>query len=95
MQSTESRALRKSYAVFKKGVDPDNLVTTLYSNLLLTPEERAKATQRTLTDDQKLEEIFSSLEKRVSVEPKAFHELVKALRDELAMKSVADQIQGK
>ena len=34
-QSVESRALRKSNLVFKKGVDPDNLVTLLYNKELL------------------------------------------------------------
>lgn len=80
--------------MFKKGVDPENLVTVLYSKELLTPEEKSRATQRTLTDDQKLEEMFTSLEKRVSTDPGSFHTLVEALRDEPAMKTVADKIQG-
>ena len=92
--STESIALRKSNAVFKRGVDPDNLVTVLYSNLLLTPEEKGKATQRTLTDDQKLEEMFTTLERRVSTNPEEFHTLVKALRDEPAMEAVGNRMQG-
>ena len=49
--STESRALRRSNVVFNRGVDPNNLVTVLYSNLLLTPQEKAQANQRTETDD--------------------------------------------
>ena len=92
--SRESIALRKSNAVFKRGVDPDNLITVLYSKLLLTPEERSKATQRTLTDDQKLEEVFTSLEKRVSVTPGDFHKLVEALRDEPVLKPAGDKVQG-
>ena len=43
--SAESRALRRSNTVFTRGVDPDNLVTVLYSNFLLTPEEYEKASQ--------------------------------------------------
>ena len=92
--SAESRALRKSNAVFKKGVDPDNLVTVLYSNLLLTSEEKSKATQRTLTDDQKLEEMFTALERRVSVKPTDLKTLIQSLRDEPAMVAVAGKIQG-
>ena len=92
--SRESIALRKSNAVFKRGVDPDNLITVLYSNILLTPEEKSKATHKTLTDDQKLEEVFTSLERRVSVIPGDFHKLVEALRDEPALKPVGDKMQG-
>ena len=92
--STESRALRRSNIVFKRGIDPDNLVTVLYSNFLLTPEEKSKATLRTLTDSQKLEELFMTLERRVSVEPDDFHKLISVLRDEPAIKAVGDRIQG-
>ena len=92
--STESRALRRSNAVFKRGVDPNSLVTVLYSGFLLTPEEKSAATQKTLTDDEKLELIFTYLERRVSTKLENFHKLLKALRDEPAMKSVADKIQG-
>ena len=92
--SRESIALRKSNTVFKRAVDPDNLITVLYSNLLLTHEEKLNATQRTLTDDQKLEEVFTAMERRVSVTPGAFHKLVEVLRDEPALKAVGDKIQG-
>ena len=92
--STESRALRRSNVVFNRGVDPNNLVAVLYSNLLLTPQEKAQANQRTETDDVQLEVIFTTLERRVSVAPKEFHTLVKALRDEPAMTAVGDRIQG-
>ena len=92
--SAESRALRRSNAVFKKGVSPDDLVTVLYSNLLLTPDEKAKATQQTLTDNQKLEEMFTTLERRVSVEPAALRTLIQALKDEPATDSVGNKMQG-
>ena len=80
--------------MFQRGVDPDNLVTVLYSNFLLTPEEKSKATQRTLTHSQKLDEIFTTLERRVSVKPDDFHTLVRVLREEPAIKAVGDRIQG-
>ena len=93
-ESIESRALRKSYKVFKTSIDPDNLVTMLYTNELLTPDEKSKSTQRTLTDGQKLEEMFSSLERRVSADPKHFHGLVTVLEGERTLKSVAKRLKG-
>ena len=92
--SREAIALRKSNSVFKKGVDPDNLITVLYSNLLLTPEKKSKATQWTLTDEQKLWEVFTAMERRVSVTSDDFHKLADALRDEPALKPVGDKIRG-
>ncbi|CAI8039167.1 hypothetical protein GBAR_LOCUS21770 [Geodia barretti] len=91
--SVESRTLRRSNTVFTRGVDPDNLVTVLYSNLLLTPEEKARATQQTLTIHQKLEEIFRTMERRISVTPGDLHVLIKALKAEPATKAVGDKIQ--
>ena len=93
--SVESRTLRRSNTVFTRGVDPDNLVTVLYSNLLLTPEEKARATQQTLTVHQKLEEIFQTMERRISVTPGDLHVLIKALKAEPATKAVGDKMQGK
>ena len=93
--SAESRALRRSYTVFMRGVDPDNLVTQLYNNFLLTPEEKAKATQKTLTADEKCKVIFEALERRVSVEPSCLKILIQTLKDEPATSAVGDKIQGK
>ena len=92
--SVESRALRRSNTVFTRGVDPENLVTVLYSNFLLTPEEKARAMKQTLTVGQQLEEIFQSLERRVSTRPKDFQEIICALMAEPALKAVGDGIQG-
>ena len=64
--SVESRALRRSNSVFTRGVDPDNLVTVLYSNFLLTPEEYEKASQTAAPGDQRLKTMFMALERRVS-----------------------------
>ena len=93
--SAESRALQRSNAAFKRGVDPDNLVTVLYSNFLLTREEKAKATQKTLTPEERSEEIFAALERRVSVEPICLKNLIQALKDEPATASLGGKIQGK
>ena len=92
--SAESRALRRSNSVFTRGVDPENLVTVLYSNLLLTPEEKARAMKQTLTVGQKLDEIFQSLERRVSTRPQDFKKIICALMAEPALKAVGDEMQG-
>ena len=92
--SVESRALRRSNTVFTRGVDPDNLVTVLYSNFLLTPEEKARAMKQTLTVGQQLEEIFQSLERRVSTRPQDFKIIIRALMAEPALKAVGDKMQG-
>ena len=93
--SIEARALRRSYAVFKSGVDPDTLVTTLYSKFLLTPDERAAALNKHRTPGERLDGLFTSLERRVSVDPQAFQQLLDALLSEPALASVANKIRGK
>ena len=92
--SRESRALRESYAAFKRGADPDTVITILYSELLLTREEKGKAKQKTLTADEQLDVIFDSLERRVSTDPSVFITLVRVLRKEPALEAVAKEIQG-
>ena len=92
--SVESRALRRSNTVFTRGVDPENLVTVLYSNFLLTPEEKARAMKQTLTIGQRLEKIFQSLERRVSTRPQDFKKIIRALMAEPALKAVGDEMQG-
>ena len=92
--SAESRALRRSNTVFTRGVDPDNLVTVLYSNFLLTPEEYEKASQATAPGDQRLKAMFMALERRVSANPSVFHTLIQVLQWEEALKDVADVMQG-
>ena len=93
--SVESRTLRRSNTIFTSGLDPDNLVTVLYSHFLLTHEEKARATQQMLTIHQKLEEIFQAMECRVSATPGDLHVLIKALKAEPATKAVGDKIQSK
>jgi predicted DNA-binding ArsR family transcriptional regulator len=91
--SAEARALRKSNAVFKSGVDPENLVTVLYSNFLLTLDEREKATHKQFTAGQQLEEMFTALERRVAVDPHVLQKLLDALNTEPALVPVAKKIQ--
>lgn len=92
--SKESRALRESYAAFKRGVDPDTIITMLYSKLLLTPEEKGKAKQRMLTIDEQLDVIFECLERRVSADSSIFNKLVQLLLEEPVLKAVGKKLQG-
>lgn len=80
--------------MFTKGVDPNNVIKELYSKFLLTPEEKGRATQKTLTADEQLEVVFECLERRVSADPSAFHELVQLLLKEPALEGVGTKMQG-
>ena len=86
--------MQKGYQKFINGVDPACIVTPLYTEGLLTPVEREKATNGMLTPDAQLKEIYAALEKRVSTNRKNFHTLVTVLRNEPALKDVGDQLQG-
>ena len=92
--SVESIALRRSNAIFTKAGDPDGLVTVLYSSFLLTPDEKIRALQQSLTARQKMEEIFQMMERRVSVNPSDFHTLLYVLKAEPATKSLGEEMQG-
>ena len=92
--SREDRALRKSVAKFKTGVDPNFIVARLYEKLLLTKEERNSANQKTLTDDERLDAVWKALERRVAVDPSDFHLVVGILHNEPAMKKLGDYMQG-
>ena len=92
--SRESRALRESYAAFKRGADPDTVITMLYSKLLLTPEKKRKAKQKTLTVDEQLHVVFDCLERRVSADPSVFNKLVQVLLEEPALESVGKKMRG-
>lgn len=92
--SRESRTLRKSCVAFKRGADPDTVITVLYSEFLLTQEERGRATQRTLTKGQQLDEVFDCLERRVSADPSVFDKLVQVLLEEPALEGVGKRMQG-
>ena len=80
--------------VFMREVAPETVIMILYSKLLLTPEEKEKATQRMLTLHQQLDWIFVCLERRVSSDPFVFHELVQGLLNEPALEGVGKKIQG-
>ena len=75
-------------------MDPDNLVTVLYSNFLLTPEEYKKASQTAAPGDQRLKVMFMALECRVSANPSVFHTLIQVLQWEEVLKDVADVMKG-
>ena len=92
--SVESIALRRSNAIFTRAGDPDGLVTVLYSNFLLTPDEKIRALQENLTDRQKMEKIFQIMERRVSVSPSDFHTLLDVLNGEPATKALGEEMQG-
>lgn len=92
--SRESVALRSSYAAFMRGADPGAVITMLYSKLLLTPEEKRTATQRTLTADEKLNVVFECLERRVSADPSVFRKLVQMLLREPALEGVGRKMKG-
>ena len=90
--SVESRALRRSNVVFNSGVDPNYLITYLYSRSLLTPSEKSRAME--VATSEKPEKIFTMMERRISVRPGDFHTLLQALKDEPAMRGVWEQMQG-
>ena len=92
--SRESRALRESYAAFKRGAEPNTIITMLYSKLLLTPEEKGKAKQKTLTVDEQLDVIFDCLERRVSADPSVLNQLIEVLLEEPALEAVGKKMQG-
>ena len=92
--SRESRALRKSYDVFTSGVSPDYVIKKAYSEHWLTPDERERATQRTLTPNEQLEVVFQCLERRVSVNPSVFHKLVQVLLEEPALEMAGKKMRG-
>ena len=90
--SVESRALRRSNFVFNSGVDPDYLITYLYSKFLLTPSEKSRAME--VATSEKPEKIFTTMERRVSVRPEYFQTLLQALQDEPAMRGLWEQMKG-
>ena len=92
--SVESIALCRSNVVFTRAGDPDTLARVLYSNFLLTPEEKANALKHNLTRDQKMEEIFQTMERRVSVNPSNFQTLLSVLKAEPATKELGEEMQG-
>ena len=92
--TAESRALRKSAELFKKGLDPNSVASKLYSRGLLTPDEYSKATTRNIGDYERVDEIFKSVERRVATAPDDFHELVRILSDIEGQQGLAKKLQG-
>ena len=92
--SAESKALRRSHKLFKQGVDPNHITTVLYSKLLLTREEHERAINIRATDSEKVDEILTALERRVSVNPSVLLVIVQALMAEPALRTVGQRIKG-
>ena len=93
-QSRESRALSKSAAKFRAGVDPSLIITRLYENLLMTQPEWNKAKQKTLTEDERLDAVWEVLVRRVAVDASVFHSVVEILRKEPALEKLGVYMQG-
>ena len=93
-QSRESRALSKSAAKFRAGVDPSLIITELYKNLLMTQPEWNKVKQKMLTEDERLDAVCETLMRRVAVDASAFHSVVGILRNEPALKKLGAHMQG-
>ena len=89
--SPECRALRKSGALLRNNVNPDDIVTLLYDEELLTDGERDSANNDQLIATKRMK-VYSALERRVRVSPEAFHKLVRILISVSALKPVAKQL---
>ena len=92
-QSSEYKALRKGASILKDCVSPDDVVTPLYHNDLLTPDERSRANGAHLTQPQRMEEVYLALERRVKIKPAAFHKLIRILQKVSALRPVAMKLQ--
>ena len=92
--SREQRALRKTAAIFRAGVDPSFIISALNNEELLTEPEWNQTTQKTLTDDERVDAVWKALVRRVAVDPSVFHLVVNILRNEPAMKKLGDQMQS-
>ena len=92
--SVESIALRRSNEIFTRAGEPDTLARVLYSNLMLTSEEKARAMHHYLTRQQKMEEIFQTVESRVSADTSYFHALLTVLKAEPATRALGEQMEG-
>ena len=62
--------------------NPNKIATLLYSNLLITKEEKEIALQQNLTTEEKMEEIFKVMERRILVNCADFHELREKMEGE-------------
>ena len=94
-QSQESRALSKSAAKFRDGVDPSLIITRLYEKQLMMQPEWNKVNQKMLTEDERLDAVWKTLVRRVAVDASAFHSVVEILRNnEPALEKLGVHMQG-
>ena len=77
--SPESHTLRKSAALLKNSINPDDIVFLLYDKELLTEGERNSANNVQLIATKRMREVYSALKRHVRVSPEAFHKFVRIL----------------
>ena len=91
-QSLEYKALRKGATILKGCVSPEDIITPLFDKELLTPQERDRANAGHLTPNQRREEVYLALERRVTVKPAAFRTIIDILKNEPALAPVAEKL---
>ena len=91
--SPENRALGQASNLLRTTINPDDIVALLFDNQLLTRDERDLANARHLILQQRMEKVYSALERRVGVSPEPFHKFVRILLIGVpVLKPVAEQL---
>ena len=90
----EYRALRKSHSFFINTGDPGCIAPGLYIQNLLTKSEMEKSRQQSLTNREKLNELYTAVERRVCAEPEKFYKLLEVFEEEPAMSDIAERMKG-
>ena len=89
--SPEIGALGQASNLLRTTINPDDIVALLFDNQLLTRDERDLANSR--HPQQRMEKVYSALERRVGVSPEPFHKFVRILLIGVpALKPVAKQL---
>ncbi len=95
MDSPEYKAFQDMYATLGSGLDPSTVAPMMFSRKLLTPNERDSAMNRMLIDGERTEEILKAAERRIRVDPQAFHTFVEVLGRTEAFSALVEQLRGK
>ena len=90
--SLESRALGQAATLLINSVNPDDIVSLLYDEALLTDGESDSANNDQQIATKRMREVYSALKRHVRVSPEAFHKLVCILIGVPALKPVAKQL---
>ena len=90
--SPEYRALGQASNLLRTSINPDDIVALLFDNQLLTRDERDLANSRHLIPQQRMEKVYSALERRVGVSPEPFHKFVRILIGVSGLEPVAKQL---